>query len=164
MKNISFTIIILAAIFSFASKAATEEWSYDGLSNIFQVVTDGKGGCAMTRCTNTIENIELHWLDKTGTLIYQTTLSNILTSSIIECTPKHLLFADYRSHPVFIQVDDKGVESVIPSSPGKYNMLPGTDLIPIPMINTKLDDSKGFFLVRSSTNDSGATLIRYKNK
>ena len=117
----------------------------------------------MTRSTNSVENFELIWLDKKGTLIYQTTLSNIVSSTIIDCTPKQLLFADYRSGPVFIQVDNKGVETIVPSSAGKYNMLPGVELIPVPVINSRIDDKKGYFLVRSSTNENAATLIRYKN-
>ncbi len=165
MKNTTLTILFLTVVFllSFSANAATEDWTYDGLSNIFQIVADGKGGCAMTRSTNSVENFELIWLDKTGTLIYQTTLSNIVSSTIIDCTPKQLLFADYRSRPVFIQVDNKGVETIVPSSAGKYNMLPGVELIPVPVINSRIDDKKGYFLVRSSTNQNSATLIRYKN-
>jgi len=165
MKNTTFTILFLAAVlsFSFSAKAASEDWTYDGLSNIFQVVADGKGGCAITRATNTIENIELHWLDKKGQLIYQTSLSNGLKNTIINCTPKQLLFSDFRPTPVFIQVDNKGTETEVPSPAGKYNMPPALGTIPIAVINSKIDDKKGFFLVRSATNDAGATLIRYKN-
>ncbi len=163
-KTLIFLFLSVSLLFSFSIKAATEDWSYDGLSNIFQVVIDGKGGCAMTRSTNSLDNIELVWLDKTGALIYQTTITNFVISTIIDCTPKQLLFSDYRPHPVFIQVDNQGVETIVPSPAGKYNMLPGAGAMHFPIINTKLNDRKGFFLVRSSTNDTGATLIRYKNK
>ncbi len=163
-KTLIFLFLSVSLLFSFPINAATEDWSYDGLSNIFQVVTDGKGGCAMTRSTNSLDNIELVWLDKTGALIYQTTISNYIISAIIDCTPTQLLFSDYRSHPVFIQVDENGVETIVPSPAGKFNMLPGTGSTRFPVINTRLNDRKGFFLVRSSTNDTGATLIRYKNK
>jgi|GEM_PF-539386 len=166
MKNTIFTILILTAVlfFSFSAKAASEVWTYDGLSNIFQVVADGKGGCAMTRCTNSIDNAEIVWLDNKGQLIFQTSISNIIKSSIIMCTPKHLLFTDFRPDPVFIQVDNNGTESVVSSPSGKYNMVPGPGTIPVGILNSKIDDKKGFFLVRSATNENGATLIRYKNK
>ncbi len=166
MKNTIFTILVLTAAlsFSFSANAASEDWTYDGLSNIFQVVADGKGGCAIVRSTNSIDNSELVWLDKKGQQIYQTTISNCIRNSIINCSSKQLLFTDFRPTPVFIQVDNNGTESVVPSPAGKYNMLPATGTTPLAVINTKIDDKKGFFLVRSSTNQNGATLIRYKNK
>ncbi len=166
MKNTTFSILFLAAVlsFSFSAKAATEDWTFDSLSNIFQIVSDGKGGCAMIHNTNSLVSPKLVWLDKSGQEIYQTTLSNIQVSTIMQCTPKQLLFSDHRSTPVFIQVDDQGVETIVPSSAGKYNMLPGLEVIPVPTINNKLDDKKGFFLVRSSTNGNATKLIRYKNK
>ncbi len=173
MKKITYSLILFILIFAFCyqGKCATEEWTYDGMSNIFQIVADGKGGCSFTRLNGVLgggtADFDIVWLDKKGALIYSAPMTNsTFPGMILGCTSKQLLFADKRPNPVFIQVDQNGVESIVPSPAGKYNMMPMSTLIPVSLIiqDARITDKKGFFLVENNTNTYGATLIRYSNK
>ncbi|NLF38171.1 hypothetical protein GX586_01910, partial [bacterium] len=56
---------IAAASCACESAASSQEWSVDGKASIYQIVADGKGGCAFTRA-ETNGPPEILWLDKKG--------------------------------------------------------------------------------------------------
>ena len=158
-------ILIFLAAFSYTGKCATQQWTFDGMSNIVQVFADGKGGCAITRMTGEINGtnqFDIVWLDKKGAFIYSRQLADENLGIILNCTSKSLLYTDHRPTPVFVQVDDKGTESIVPSDAGKYNMLPEVSMISSQ--KSPVYDKKGFFVVETGTNGMSATLVRYSNK
>ena len=47
-----------------------------------------------------------------------------------------------------------------PASGETMNMLPG----PFPLVRVRMDDAKGFFVIRTDTNTQENAVIRFKNK
>ena len=142
-----------------ASRAATVQWSYPGTSMIFQVVADGKGGCAFSRVFLPQQG-ELTWLDKAGAVVYQTGLSNAIVGGVIACTDKYVVFADARPERVVFLVDSSGSAVQVPAPPGSVNRSPGQ----FPFCQRRLYDTKGFFAVNTNGASTEVTLVRYSNK
>jgi hypothetical protein len=96
-----------------AVSAATPEWSYDATFGIiFQVVADGKGGCAVMG-VQTNSSYHVAWLDKKGNVIYDKTLvPGGVVLNIYGASKKGLMFGiQTMAGPELITVDKDGVES-----------------------------------------------------
>jgi hypothetical protein len=154
-------IILLVAAGCASARAATEAWTYSGLTGIFQIVADGAGGCAITHtATRFMENGEVVWLDKKGALLYQAGISNVLHTGILICTPKNLVYSDMRATNLAIHVALDGTATLLPAAADTFNRAPSQ----YPIYQQFLADAKGFFAVRTDTNTMAATLVRYTNK
>lgn len=149
--------VVAAAWYACETAASSEEWSVDGKAIIYQIVADGKGGCAFTRA-ETNGPIEILWLDKKGGVIFQSALTALVARTILSCTQSQLVFADSRGVPVIFAVDKKGVSTLI-ETPNGYTTGP------MMMVGTEnfLCDKKGFFQRRVDLYSSGRnTLVRFR--
>ena len=147
--------------------AVTPAWSYETTNAIFQVVPDGKGGCAVVTVAVMIGPVisgRLLWLDRDGRLRYQTGLSNIYAGIVADCTSSRLIFADTRPDQAVYVVDESGTVTTVPAEPGTINRVTSTKLPFGFYRNDMIYDRKGFFVVEVTTNQSLFTLIRYSNK
>ena len=151
-------ILLSTVLLSLSVTAATREWSYDGSNGVYQIVSDGNGGCALLRIV--AGGGEVVWLNKKGEVQYQTIVSNVAVGGIVYCTPKNLVFADERERPVVYHVDKKGAVQELPADPHTFN----TPLILFPILPNRLADKKGFFAVITETNANINTCVRYSNK
>ncbi len=143
------------------AQAATEQWTYSGLTGIFQIVADGVGGCAMTRIIGGFDDsCDVVWLNKKGELLYQDGISNVLRGGILVCTPKNLVYADVRATNMVVHVAANGTATTLPAAAHTLNRPP----LPYPIYWHLMADSKGFFAIRTDTNTLAATLVRYSNK
>ena len=168
MKLYRITLLVLGAAWSMAVavQAVTPDWTYESTNAVFQVVPDGKGGCAVVLAwlLGPPQGGRLLWFDSDGTVRYQAGLSNILGGAVIDCTDKQLIFADARPAAAVYLVDDKGAIAKVPSPPGSVNKV-GISSFPIAIYrNDVVYDKKGFFVVEAATNQTSSTLIRYTNK
>jgi hypothetical protein len=154
-------IILLVAAGCASARAATEAWTYSGLTGIFQIVADGAGGCAMTRMdSGDVQDGEVVWLDKKGALLYQAGISNVLRGGILVCTSKHLVYSDLRATNLVIHVALDGTATVLPAAANTFNRSSAA----LPIYQQAMADAKGFFAIRTDTNTLAATLVRYDNK
>jgi hypothetical protein len=153
--------VLFAALTCACAQAATEEWTYGGLTGVLQVVADGAGGCAMTRFTDgPYDYSDVVWLDKNGALLYQAALSNALRAGILVCTPKHLVYSDMRETNLVMYVAQDGTATMLPAAANTFNRSPAL----YPLYWQSMADRKGFFAIRTDTNTQAATLVRYTNK
>lgn len=162
-----FSVLLLWLCISIQpARALTQAWTYDSTNMIIQLIIDGKGGCAATYVNLNSTNYlgSLIWLDREGTVRYQTVLSNALYGGIVECTDKHLLYTDRRPDPGVFLVDDTGTATKVPAAAGTVNTTSGGTIPVTLLMNDMINDKKGFFLVSTSTNETSSTLIRYNNK
>ena len=152
---------LLLATVCLPAAAATEQWTYDGLTGVFQLVADGAGGCAMTRIGgSSMYSGEVVWLNNRGELIYQDGLSNtIYGGGIMVCTPAQLVYGDVRGSNIVIHVSQSGAVT-LPAEPNTMNTSP----LYLPIYQHVLADSKGFFAVRTDTNTLAVSVVRYSNK
>ncbi len=152
---------LISAFFCFFSFAATEQWRKDPVGFIYQIVADGKGGCAYVYADTNFA-FSVVWLDKKGEVKFQETLISFLPlhGPVILCTPKQLIYSDAIGLPSLVQVDKKGVPAQVPSFKGYlYPVLGGG------LPKEKLTDKKGFFVVNVDTNAPLAeSLVRYSKK
>ena len=156
--------LILLFTLSFALFAATEVWKYDRNSDpdgamLFQIVNDGKGGCA-TVWSNTNELFNIVWLDKKGKVKYNQQMYGFFFSPniIMQCSKKQLVYLSGAPIPMIVQVNSKGKAKVIGTLNGYL-----TGILTIPIPQQKLSDKKGFFAVNADTNSVYHTLIRYSH-
>ena len=147
-----FVIVLVAT----AVYAATEQWSIDGQCLIFQVVADGKGGCALT-CSETNGAESVIWVNKKGGIIYQTIVSNV---TIIACSNKQLVYNDDLSDSKIVQVDVKKGTTVIEQANKK---LYGSLLLNVTYAS-EMYDKKGFFAVKIDASTGRQQLVRFSNK
>ena len=159
---------MLGAAWSMAAavQAVTPDWTYESTNAVFQIVPDGKGGCAVVLAwlLGPPQGGQLLWFDSDGTVRYQTGLSNILAGTVIDCSDKRLMFADTRPSAAVYLVDEKGTVTKVPSPPGSVNQVMQASFPIVIYQNDAIYDKKGFFLVEAATNQTSATLIRYTNK
>ncbi|MCX7005524.1 MAG: hypothetical protein NTV22_19970 [bacterium] len=154
-------LVLVAVLACACATAATEQWTYSGLTGIFQIVADGAGGCAMTRYAGAFDDSsDVVWLNKKGALIYQAGISNVLRGGIMVCTPKNLVYADMRDTNMVVHVAADGTATIVPAAAHTLNRTP----LPYPIYWQLMADSKGFFATRTDTNTMAATLVRYSNK
>ena len=140
-------------------RAATEQWSYPTSNYVFQIYADGKGGCAFIQA-GVPPVAELVWLDKKGTLIGQTVVSNVSAGGIVECSKKHVVFADQWAGTIVLQWDAGGTPSQAPAAAGTYNSV--LSFVPLPRdVST---DAKGFFAVRTNITTGAGAIVRYSYK
>jgi hypothetical protein len=154
---IAFVLLCLLALTAFA---ATRQWSIDTPGQIYQVVGDGKGGCAFVWIT-TGDVPTVVWADKKGAIIHQKTLSvHTWPFPITQCTPKQLNYlSEVGGGNQLVQVDKKGQETSEPASGVVVNG-------GFPFTLSRAMDKKGFFTIELNTNTPAmpSKLIRYSNK
>ena len=162
MKTNSFAITLVALCALAATLyAATREWSIPIEGQTFQIIADGKGGCAfITIGTGMVGKVV--WVDKKGMVKYEDTISvPALYVGIIKCTKKELVYSKSPASSFkVIQVDKKGQVTEL-SDPGKLLLGP---FYPYP--SSQPSDRKGFFALSAVTNPPPPSfeLIRYKSK
>jgi len=158
-KTITIVAIILCA--SAIVLAVTEQWSVPAGAHVYQTVADGSGGCAVY-FVQTNGTGKVVWLDKKGQEKYSKTTIVSVTSPILSCSKKQLIFNVFptSSLPYVVSVDIKGNETEIKKDHEVvYSAsLPGIGGLQVPY------DKKGFFVQSIKTNAPGATLYRYSNK
>jgi hypothetical protein len=149
--------------------ALTEEWRYPVDGTIFQVMSDGKGGCAIAvLVTDVIHRVE--WIDSQGLLQFDsgemgsTLPYGLYTGPVHECTRRQLVFTSSYFLPVLIQVTRKG--TVIPAFAldGFIIGAPINPMISIAFPRNRFADKKGFFVINVNTNTDENTLVRYTYK
>lgn len=164
-KKLLFIFCIFSGfIFCNFAAAATELWSYDGWTQVRQILPDGKGGCAFVRLeTNLLA--EVVWLDKKGELIYKTNINVTNTYgtrvvNILFFNKKNLFIGDVRNAvAVVIEVDTKGQETIIQH--------PGENVgNPLFMLYTpsELSDKRGFFVMKTDIVTHRQRVVRFSNK
>jgi len=154
-------LALVAVLACACAQAATEQWTYSGLTGIFQIVVDGAGGCAMTRYAGSFgDDSDIVWLNKKGALIYRAGVSNVLHGGIMACTPKNLVYADMRDTNLVVHVAADSTATILPAAANTLNRTP----LPYPIYWQRMADSKGFFAIRTDTNTMATTLVRYSNK
>jgi hypothetical protein len=156
-------VVVLLSALALGAFAATEEWRYGGTNVIFQIIADGKGGCAVTRVidiSGTSLNGDVLWFDKKGQLLYQSGLSNIIAGGIAACTTENLVYCDMRATNVVIHVTADGTATVLPAMAGTLNRIP----IFFYISDTRVSDKQGFFASESDTNANSVALVRYRHK
>jgi hypothetical protein len=137
----------------------SEQWQYACSNQIVQFYADGAGGCAFVEMdTNDVQT--LTWLDKKGTILYQTGLTTNITSTIVFCTKKQLAFRDANPLSIIRFVDKKGQVTTL-EDPGR-NLHQSYFTMAIP--DNLTIDSKGFFGFKFMINQDWQVIIRYKNK
>ena len=141
--------------------AATREWSVDAPGQIYQVVGDGKGGCAFVWIT-TAGVPTVVWVDKKGAVKYEKTLSpTSWPFSVAQCTRRQINYlSDTGSGHQLVQIDKQGRETSVATS----GQVVANGGYPFTLLNAT--DKKGFFVVQLSTNTPAPTsqLVRYSNK
>lgn len=152
---------LLLTIVCLPAAAATEQWTYDALTGVFQLVADGGGGGAMTRISgSSMYHGDIVWLNNRGELIYHAGVSNIVQGGgIMVCTPTQLVYGDVRGSNIVMHVTTDG-EALVPAEPNTMNTSP----LYLPIYQHVLADSKGFFAVRTDTNTLAVSVVRYSNK
>ncbi len=169
MKTKIFLIVFcLFSVFIFCNSinAATELWSYDGWQLIWQIVPDGKGGCAFVRVESN-DLAEVVWLDKKGGLVYKTNINTTNNSGpsaasdfILFFKNKNLFFRDIiDGASAVIEIDPKGQKTTLKSS--------GNDIRgPVLMFYSpsELSDKKGFFTTKMDIIDNRQKLVRFSYK
>jgi hypothetical protein len=161
MQTNLFTIVlVLLCALAATLYAATREWSVPVNGQVFQVVADGKGGCAFVWVSGSSTGTVV-WVDKKGAVKYQKAVVLLGPySGIIKCTKKELVFVDASGQSVIVQVDKKNQTSEI-SEPGKLLLGAG-----YPYPASIPADKKGFFALSVDTNSPmpAFELIRYSDK
>ncbi len=145
-----------------AARSATEQWSVMSTNTPFIVMADGKGGCGIARITSGSQG-EILWVDATGAVIYQKGVSNVIVGAVLDVAPDHLLYADgsqNSSNVVVHVVDSKHVDTTLPAAPDTINKPPGH----FPFSQTRMDDAKGFFVIRTDTNTLEYSVVRFSSK
>lgn len=148
------TSVCLAATLLFA---ATEQWSYTAPAAVYQIVGDGKGGCAFCAAdTNDISTVV--WLDKKGAekFVYGPVTPIFMQPTILSCSKKELIFGP-PGFPIIAQVDKKGDVQAVAGLTGY--------LLPTPLVfpfgASQLSDKKGFFVINVNTHSGQNTIVRY---
>ena len=140
--------------------AATELWRTPTVSNVIQVMADGKGGCACA-WFDTNATINLAWFDAKGRVRYTSEPSDIPIPilPINACTPKQLLYTTVYGFPMMVQVDKKGRAIPVATIGGFVIGSP-----PMLLPRNSLTDQKGFFLINVDTNNAVECVVRYSYK
>lgn len=144
-----------------AAWGLTEEWRYAANAAVAQIVSDGKGGCALVeRATNDICHVV--WLNKKGEVVQ--VVGPIPFSSIgptiNECTPKQLLVTAMLGIPMMVQADTKGKVTPLVALNGFVIGF----YAPAPYALNRMGDAKGFFVVNVNTNTLAYSVVRYRYK
>jgi len=149
---------ILAACWCARSLAATEEWSFPGSNGVYQLVTDGKGGCAFVRLE--VAGMRMIWLDHKGEVRFQKPII-LGAQAILALSKNYLYYLDY-SPPgqAVVQVDKKGADARIATDAQSIPQVPALWAVP----ENSVGDKKGFFVVRIETNTAQYTVSRFSNK
>jgi hypothetical protein len=149
--------------------ALTEQWRYPVDGTVFQVVSDGKGGCAIAvQVTDVVYRVE--WIDKHGQLQFDSgKMGSMLpyglyAGPIHECTRRQLVFTSAYLFPVLVQVTRTG--TVIPAFAfdGFVIGAPFNQMLPVAIPRNRYADKKGFFVINVNTNTDVNILVRYTYK
>jgi hypothetical protein len=141
--------------------ALTEQWRYAARASVQQIVSDGKGGCAVS--DRDISNyVSVVWLTQKGAVQFTT---GVITGSpfgamINDCTASQLLYTGTPGFPMMVQVNKKGVMTPVVAIGG---YLLGSPMV-IPFGSSRVQDKKGFFVVNVNTNTGVETVVRYLYK
>ncbi|NLF39686.1 hypothetical protein GX586_09590 [bacterium] len=157
-------LIVLSAVFAACGAtrlfAATQEWQTPPVSNILQLVADGKGGCVVAS-SDTNERVRVTWYDRKGAVMYESPemLGYGPLSIINSCSSKQLLYTMYYGLPMLVQVSRNG--SALPvASIGGYTI--GGPIAVFPA--SRFADAKGFFVINVDTNIPAKRAVRYSYK
>jgi hypothetical protein len=155
----SIAAIISIIIIGLHVFAATEQWRYQSPHEITQIMTDGKGGCAVVVAdTNGVSQVI--WLDKKGQVLYTSLPApGFPIGAINSCTPKQLVYTLLLGPPMLVQVTKTGQEIPVASIGGFLYGRPLTY-----GSANELSDKKGFFVINVETNTMRKTLVRYSYK
>lgn len=153
----SLLLCALAHIISVTTQAATLLWAVDGFDAIYQMVADGKGGCAVAGVYLGAPYIV--WLDSAGNKVYQKTLA-VGTLGIVAFDGKNLVYHLSTSPMTLVTVDKKSNEKSV-SDPA-YHMF-GTFMI-TPYQPNRPFDKKGFFTAQAPTAPGTWRVARYAYK
>ena len=162
-RRILLTLCITVALGTLTVSAATPEWSYDGtFQQIFQVIADGKGGCAVVG-VQTNSSYHIAWLDKNGDVKYAKTLpaGGGVIFGVYGADKKALIFGIQTvAGAELITVDKKGVESSQAFPVGALFYQVGVPPYGVSMTQ----DKKGFFFPLRDPLTMIFTLERYSYK
>jgi len=156
-------VALLSCLLALCALAATEEWRFEGTNDIFQITSDGKGGCAVTRITGVLGPAptgDVLWFDRKGQLVYQGGISNLLGGGIAVCTRDNLVYGDVRDTNIVVHVNADGAATILPASAGTINHLPWRYFYN----GSHVNDKKGYFVVVTETNANEVALVRYLYK
>ena len=154
--------LITTALMCGAAAAATQQWTYERpMSSIYQILTDGSGGCAIFAIdTNSLYRIA--WLNSKGTVLYETVLPPGSSSlGLASCDKSGIIYSVVSgSSYSMVYVDKKGALTTV-SDPA-YQILPG--IFPS-YYYTRASDKKGFFAMKTALAPPNiSTLARYSYK
>jgi len=156
-QSIRWCVTVVALAVATTVQAATLEWAVDGFAVIYQVVADGKGGCAVLGAYPGGPCVV--WIDSSGAKVYDRTLT---TSSlgILAFDGKNLVYHLATSPMTLVTVDKKGAERTV-SDPA-YHMY-GT-YVAAPYQPSRAGDKKGFFTAQAPTGAGTWRVARYSYK
>jgi len=162
--NTQLTLVVCAAWCLWVplkAGAVTKQWESASVSNMVQVVADGKGGCAFA-WQDSSNKIHVTWLDAKGGVIYDSSsFSAMFAINIIErCTPKQLIFNGVVVFPSLIIVTSKGVAIPVISADGLVIGSPMAFSLP----RHEFSDSKGFFVINRDAAGTPMRLVRFTYK
>ena len=159
----------IAAIGCATLYAVTEQWRYTADGTIIQVLSDGKGGCAIASLV-TADVVRVEWFDKNGALLYDTGPMQGsfpvggFGGPINECTPKQIVLTSSFFLPVLLQVKRNGTELPAFDMRGIVLGFPYTEAAPGVFPSSRFTDKKGLFVINVNTNTDENTLVRYSYK
>jgi len=149
--------------------AVTEQWRYTVDGEIIQVLSDGKGGCAIAHLV-TADVLRVEWFDKNGILLYDTGPMKEtfplggFGGPIHECTPKQIVLTCSYFLPVLLQVKRNGTELPAFDIRGIVLGFPYNEGVPVVFPSSRFTDKKGLFVINVNTNTDENTLVRYSYK
>jgi hypothetical protein len=141
--------------------AVTEQWRYAARASVQQIISDGKGGCAVA--DKDVSNlVSVVWLNQKGAVQFTT---GVITGSpfgafINDCTASQLLYTGTPGFPMMVQVGKKGTMTPVVAIGG---YLLGSPMI-VPFGSSRVQDKKGFFVVNVNTNSGVESVVRYLYK
>ena len=161
-QRILLALSVTLVLGTLAVSAATPEWSYDGtFAIIYQVVSDGKGGCGVYG-VQTNGNYHVAWLDKHGDVIYQRSVApGDIIWNIYGVTRKAIVFGlQTGAGAELISVDKSGTQSGTPFPVNSLYFQVG-----LPPYGTSItQDKKGYFFPLRDLLTGIFTLERYSYK
>lgn len=140
-----------------STHAATLVWGIDGFDTVYQIVADGKGGCAVVGVASSAPYIV--WLDSAGNIVYQRTLT-VSTLGIVAFDGKNLVYHLATSPMTLVTVDKKGTEKTV-SDPA-YHLFGA--FMGMPYQPNRPFDKKGFFTAQAPTGSGTWRVARYSYK
>jgi hypothetical protein len=146
------------SLLTFSAAAVTEEWSTrENWTIIYQVVADGKGGCAVFGSVPGAYVIA--WYDRKGDEIYDTTFT-APSFGLYSCTKKSLSYSKYGGVDYeMIVVDKDGSETTVLQGNTDFSYIG----IP-PYQVSVVQDKKGYFVAKVNKGNGKWFVTRYSHK